>query len=135
MERVKRVKDELTSQASSPSPYGSPYGQSPTSPYGSQSPSAFPSSSRRRLPIVIVGNKKDLSNKREVTMEEGRAMAQRLGCEFYETSAKSNHNVENAFKSLVRGIKVSRGEGPRTGSTGQTGGGGRARKKKNCIVL
>ena len=41
--------------------------------------------------------------------EEGARLAQRLGCEFFETSAKTGSNVDNAFKSVVRGIRVSKG--------------------------
>lgn len=41
--------------------------------------------------------------------EEGARLAQRLGCEFFETSAKTGWNVDSAFKSVVRGIRASKG--------------------------
>lgn len=93
----------------------------------------YPSPARRRIPIVIVGNKRDMYNAREVSTDEGRMLAQRLGCEFYETSAKQNANVENAFKSVVRGIKVAKSGGSVSASGGGTNG--RKKNKKGCVVL
>ena len=60
----------------------------------------------------------------------------RTGCDFFETSAKSNSNVEAAFKSLVRQIKLTKGgyDGSVGGGGGGTGG-ARAKKKKKCIIL
>ncbi|CAO3701341.1 unnamed protein product [Rhizopus microsporus] len=43
--------------------------------------------------IVLVGNKSDLSDKREVTVEEGEKRAKELHVMFIETSAKAGHNV------------------------------------------
>ena len=37
---------------------------------------------------VLIGNKKDLEEKRAVTFEEGEQMAKEFGIEFFETSAK-----------------------------------------------
>ena len=34
------------------------------------------------IPIVVVGNKMDQTSEREVSIEEGKAMARRMGCEF-----------------------------------------------------
>lgn len=46
------------------------------------------------IPLILVGNKCDMSSKREVEKSEGEAMAKTLGCEFLETSAKTCINVE-----------------------------------------
>ena len=54
------------------------------------------------IPIVLVGNKSDRANEREVGKEEGAALAKRLGCEFVETSAKTRSNLEHAYYSVVR---------------------------------
>ncbi|KAH7928754.1 P-loop containing nucleoside triphosphate hydrolase protein [Leucogyrophana mollusca] len=54
-------------------------------------------------PAIIVGAKCDLSGSdREVSTTEGRHLAEVLGCEFIETSAKEDHNVTEAFTSVVR---------------------------------
>ena len=44
--------------------------------------------------IMLVGNKTDLQDKRQVTMEEGEKKAQRLNVMFIETSAKAGYNVK-----------------------------------------
>ncbi|NXI67871.1 RERGL protein, partial [Anseranas semipalmata] len=43
--------------------------------------------SQEKVPIVIVGNKRDLHHQREVSSEEGRLLALSLDCGFYEVSA------------------------------------------------
>ena len=47
-------------------------------------------------PIVVVGNKCDLENERNVTYEEGQELTKRLGetAVFFEASAKTNINVD-----------------------------------------
>jgi Ras-related protein Rab-8A len=51
---------------------------------------------------ILIGNKCDWTEKRVVSEDQGRALAQELGIPFIETSAKSNVNVEEAFFSLAR---------------------------------
>ncbi|MCJ1378492.1 Ras GTPase [Xylographa soralifera] len=60
---------------------------------------------RDYFPIIIVGNKCDLDGDREVSTQEGEAMARGFGCKFIETSAKSRINVDNAFYEIVREIR------------------------------
>ncbi|KAH8822790.1 ras-like protein [Flagelloscypha sp. PMI_526] len=57
------------------------------------------------VPVVLVGNKCDLEFERQVTMHEGRTLAQRLNCQAIETSAKQRINVDEAFVLLVRYIR------------------------------
>ncbi|XP_058809323.1 GTP-binding protein Rit1 [Phymastichus coffea] len=67
-------------------------------------------------PMVLVGNKFDLQLQREVTTDEGRALASQLGCPFYETSAALRQFIDDSFYSLVRQIRMkerSRTTGPR----------------------
>ena len=47
--------------------------------------------------MVLVGNKIDLNNKREVSYEEGENFAKNNSMLFYETSAKNGDNIENIF--------------------------------------
>lgn len=51
--------------------------------------------------IVLVGNKTDLGDKREVTEEEGETKAKQMGAIFIETSAKAGYNVKNLFKKVA----------------------------------
>ncbi|PVF99067.1 ras-domain-containing protein [Serendipita vermifera] len=54
--------------------------------------------------IVLVGNKADLSDKRQVTHEETAAKAAQLGIMFMETSAKAGHNVKALFKKIAMSL-------------------------------
>jgi len=56
------------------------------------------------LVVMLVGNKQDLQQKRQVTFEEGAAFARARGIGFMETSACSGYNVEEAFARVVQQI-------------------------------
>ncbi|POW17197.1 hypothetical protein PSTT_00668 [Puccinia striiformis] len=64
------------------------------------------------MPIILVGNKADKVNEREVGEDEGLACARKMGCDFVETSAKTRLNVEAAYFNLIRAIMALR-EGDR----------------------
>uniref|UniRef100_A0AC35U807 Ras-related protein Rab-3 n=1 Tax=Rhabditophanes sp. KR3021 TaxID=114890 RepID=A0AC35U807_9BILA len=51
--------------------------------------------------VVLVGNKCDMDDERVVSYERGRQLADQLGLEFFETSAKENINVKAVFEKLV----------------------------------
>ncbi|PIA14288.1 small GTP binding protein RAB6A [Coemansia reversa NRRL 1564] len=51
--------------------------------------------------IVLVGNKADLKDGREVATKEGEDKARDLNVMFMETSAKSGHNVKALFKKVA----------------------------------
>ncbi|TYJ57608.1 GTP-binding protein ypt2 [Cryptococcus floricola] len=55
---------------------------------------------------ILIGNKCDWEEKRAVTLEQGRALADEFGLRFLETSAKANEGVEEAFFILARDIKT-----------------------------
>ncbi|KAG9245065.1 ras-2 protein [Calycina marina] len=134
--QIQRVKE---SSASSPSYAGSPMSQAtPNTP----------------VPIMLVGNKSDRLTEREVSTQEGHALARELGCEFVEASAKNCVNVEKAFYDVVRQLRRQRvqsghsrplpgnGRGPRSGggeggnSIRDNGRSYRDKKKKgNCTIL
>ena len=61
--------------------------------------------------IVLVGNKTDLGEKREVTAQQGEEESKRLGCMFVETSAKVGHNVKGLFKKIAQALPGMEGEG------------------------
>ncbi|XP_021292243.1 ras-related protein RABA6a-like [Herrania umbratica] len=55
--------------------------------------------------VVLVGNKSDLGDqRREVSEEEGRNLAEMEGLFFMETSALENVNVEEAFLRMITKI-------------------------------
>ena len=56
---------------------------------------------KKKFPIILIGNKCDLDEEREVSFEEGKKKADSYQIDFYETSAKNNINVENVFKYLT----------------------------------
>ncbi|KAM6106078.1 GTP-binding protein Di-Ras2 [Pterocles gutturalis] len=53
------------------------------------------------IPIMLVGNKNDENQNREVDSSEGEAMAKKWKCAFMETSAKLNYNVKELFQELL----------------------------------
>lgn len=53
--------------------------------------------------LAIVGNKADRSAERQVSEEEGRLTAERLGVSlFFETSAKTGQNVTELFETVAK---------------------------------
>ena len=54
--------------------------------------------------IVLVGNKTDLEDKREVLTEEVEKKAKQYGIAFCETSALNGQNIEHAFDILIEQI-------------------------------
>jgi len=74
--------------------------------------------------LVVAGNMCDLESKRQVSKEEGEAVATGYGGTLIETSAKSGHNVQNVFFELVRKIRDKR-----------SAVGGGKKKGKKCTVL
>jgi len=136
--QIQRVKE---SSAASPS--------YPGSPISSVAPNA-------QVPIMLVGNKSDRVTEREVSTQEGHALARELGCEFVEASAKNCINVEKAFYDVVRllrrqrmqnNIRQNPGRGlPGRGSNNMDGSGNRtdrgegriyrpAKDKRKCTIL
>ncbi|XP_072458402.1 ras-related protein Rab-3D [Notamacropus eugenii] len=51
--------------------------------------------------VILVGNKCDLEDERVVSTEDGKHLADDLGFEFFEASAKDNINVKQVFERLV----------------------------------
>lgn len=49
--------------------------------------------------IMLIGNKSDLEQRRQVSTEEGERFAKENGLIFLETSAKTAHNVEDVIKT------------------------------------
>ena len=94
---IHRVKE--SSQSGSPSFPGSPLSISSVTP-GIYQPA----------PVMLVGNKCDRITEREVSTQEGSALARELGCDFVEASAKTCVNVEKAFYDVVRQLRRQRND-------------------------
>ena len=54
---------------------------------------------------ILVGNKCDLEDKRQVSTEEGKELAEHYNVRFMETSAKDCKNVDEAFQLMTKEIK------------------------------
>ncbi|KAJ3196646.1 Ras- protein Rab-6B [Irineochytrium annulatum] len=64
--------------------------------------------------IVLVGNKTDLSDKRQVSTDEGEKKAKEFNVMFIETSAKAGYNVKALFRKIAQalpGMESSGSEG------------------------
>lgn len=55
------------------------------------------SNSSKSITVILIGNKKDLEDKRQVSYEEGESFAKENGLMFLETSAKTAYNVVESF--------------------------------------
>ncbi|KAG1783690.1 small GTPase superfamily [Suillus placidus] len=93
---------------------------------------------KRQKPIfMLVGNKCDKTYEREVSREEGIALARTFGCEFMETSARTAYNVELLFTNLVRALRQTKrlesgGSGGKQSDKQPKDGGS---KKPKCVVM
>ncbi|KAL5579393.1 hypothetical protein UlMin_011835 [Ulmus minor] len=63
---------------------------------------------------LLVGNKCDLTDKKVISYETGKAFADEVGIPFLETSAKNATNVEQAFLTMVAEIKNRMASQPAT---------------------
>lgn len=52
--------------------------------------------------LVLVGNKADLTDQRQVPAEKAKALAEQLGVEYFEVSAKSGENIDATFNHVAR---------------------------------
>ncbi|XP_074046541.1 ras-related protein Rab-17 [Macrotis lagotis] len=87
--------------------------------------------------VILVGNKTDLEDTREVTLEEGKEFAESNKLLFIETSAKLNHQVTEAFSAIARELlkREEQNGGPtqQKNPTLDLKNTGRARKGKCCL--
>ena len=90
----------------------------------------------KNFPLILIGNKSDLKNQREVTTEEGLEAAEQYKIKFFETSAKERINVEQSIdellnimisKNLIKINKIKKSESIKLDKRKSTG-----KKKHNC---
>ncbi|UMM12723.1 hypothetical protein L5515_001358 [Caenorhabditis briggsae] len=85
---------------------------------------------------MIIGNKCDIEERREVSRERGEQLAIEYGTKFLETSAKANLNIDEAFFTLARDIKSKMEQnemraGGSASNTGRVNVGGTGTQKKS----
>ncbi|KAH9872734.1 GTP-binding protein [Plenodomus biglobosus] len=70
------------------------------------------------IPLVIVGNKSDLRpEQRQVTPEDGKALAAEFKCAWTEASARYNENVQKAFELMIQEVEKSQNPGEPAGGS------------------
>lgn len=78
--------------------------------------------------VILVGNKCDVDDKRQVSVAEGQALADEYSLQFFETSARNNINVDEAFRAIAKETKErlqkqeQPARGPRPEGTVRIGG-------------
>jgi Ras-related protein Rab-2A len=78
------------------------------------------SSTDGNIMITLVGNKCDNERTREISYDEGKKLAESNNMGFFETSAKTGHNIKELFMNLTSVIyeKVNNGEIPVNANNG-----------------
>ena len=65
----------------------------------------FPNDPNRKVPIILVGGKSDLEDRRVIMRDEGFLIAKRYNFyNFFECSSLTGKNVEEIFKSVTEYI-------------------------------
>ena len=85
-----------------------------------------------KIPIILVGNKSDLNDKRKVSTEEGKKKANEYGFPFYETSCKTGVNVNKCFIELAELVYENTGKNPLKNSNQKIKKNSSKDKKKGC---
>lgn len=68
---------------------------------------------------MIVGNKSDLRpEQRQVSLADGKKLAEELGCGFVEASARFNENVSKAFEGMI--VEIEKGQQAGQSKTGNS---------------
>ena len=62
----------------------------------------FENTNKSDVSKVLIGNKSDLEEQRQVTTEDAVNFAKTLNCKYYEASAKTGKNVNEALDEIAR---------------------------------
>ncbi|XP_065184697.1 ras-related protein Ral-A-like [Sycon ciliatum] len=85
-----------------------------------------------RVPFLLVGNKCDLEDKRQVSTADAQERASQWGVPYVETSAKTKQNVDKVFYDLMREIRNRKAA---DGGNGADPKSKKGKKKGGCIIL
>ena len=58
----------------------------------------------KKITIILIGNKCDLEDQRQITKEQGEEKANKLEIAFLETSAYSGENLDKAFDKMMNEV-------------------------------
>lgn len=84
-----------------------------------------------KVPMVLIANKSDMEEDRQVHKDEGVDLARAWGIPFFETSAKIRLNIDESFSELVREIRRSLNPTAQTGLKKKS----RATTLSKCSIL
>jgi len=84
------------------------------------------------VPFILVANKIDLADKRQVSEEEGQNLAKEWDVPYLETSAKTKENVVEAFHQLMHIIQSRKTDDSKTDKKKDKKD---KKKKRKCVIL
>lgn len=86
-----------------------------------------------RTPLILVGNKADLQDSREISNEDATALANSWGVPYVETSAKTKLNVDKVYYDLLGMIQKRKETMDK--NAGSTTNKKKKKKKSKCTIL
>lgn len=86
------------------------------------------------IPFLLVGNKADLDERRQASLEFANELAASWNVPYVETSAKTRYNVDKVFYDLLREIKRRRDAQESANQTGKKSS-KKHRKRKLCVIV
>ena len=60
--------------------------------------------SDKNISVILVGNKCDLEDNREILKQDGEELAKKLNIKFMEVSAKTGDNLDKVFQTLIEDV-------------------------------
>ena len=91
-----------------------------------------------KIPIILVGNKKDLEKERIISEKDGLEIATKNKFFFYETSAKTGENVNQIFQYLfeqIINIEIIEKDNNNNNNKDDGKENNKSKKGKKCIIF
>ncbi|TRY68391.1 hypothetical protein TCAL_04430, partial [Tigriopus californicus] len=86
------------------------------------------------IPFILVGNKSDLTERRQVSLKVAQDRAEAWKVPYVETSAKTRENVDKVFFDLMREIRARKSENEGSGGNAKAKSRGKKIKAKSEFV-